>query len=480
MIQVPKVFISYSWTSPTHEEWVINLAERLVLDGVDIIIDKWNLREGHDMFDFMESMVKSEDINKVLIILDKKYAEKAERRTGGVGTETQIISAPVYSDVSQEKFIPIIAETDEGGEAYKPTYLKSRIHIDLSKEATFEENYEKLLRNIFHRPSYSKPPLGKAPNYLFEETVMTHKTSIITRGFDNQISKNPKRINSVLREFLEEFFSDLKKYSLSTPSRDYYLLGKEIYDKLNSFMPLRNDFIAFFDKITREEYEFDIDILLRFLEKLPLLKRPLDNRSSWSSAEFEHFKFIIHELFIYLIVVGLKNENYKFLEELFYYKYFFQDQYQYRNEPKPFTEFYNLTEILDDYYKKAFSKNFLSPMADFLMKRIPEGYSAELLVDADLLCCYIAELNGLQWFPLTYIYKDEQRNVQLFHRLSSSRHFEKVKVLFGVTTPEEFKEKLRKLEKNHTSFKDVRYANSHDYVLPLFELISIDKIASAR
>ena len=86
MTETPKIFISYSWTTPKHEDWVINLAERLVSDGIDVVIDKWNLKEGHDKFDFIESMVKSTDINKVLIILDKKYLEKAEQRSGGVGT----------------------------------------------------------------------------------------------------------------------------------------------------------------------------------------------------------------------------------------------------------------------------------------------------------------------------------------------------------------------------------------------------------
>ncbi|HXU28070.1 MAG TPA: toll/interleukin-1 receptor domain-containing protein [Bacteroidia bacterium] len=85
MAETPKIFISYSWTTPTHEDWVINLAERLVSDGVDVTIDKWHLKEGHDKFAFMESMVKSSDINKVLIILDKKYSEKADARSGGVG-----------------------------------------------------------------------------------------------------------------------------------------------------------------------------------------------------------------------------------------------------------------------------------------------------------------------------------------------------------------------------------------------------------
>ena len=54
----PKVFISYSWTSPGHEERVLQLAMELCENGVDVVIDKWNLKEGHDSHAFMERMVK--------------------------------------------------------------------------------------------------------------------------------------------------------------------------------------------------------------------------------------------------------------------------------------------------------------------------------------------------------------------------------------------------------------------------------------
>lgn len=45
---------------------------------------------------FYGKMVSDTEIQKVLIISDKKYADKANGRDGGVGTETQIISAEVY------------------------------------------------------------------------------------------------------------------------------------------------------------------------------------------------------------------------------------------------------------------------------------------------------------------------------------------------------------------------------------------------
>lgn len=53
----PKLFISYSWSSPEHEAWVLNLAEELRSNGVDVVFDKWDLKEGHDAIAFMEQMV---------------------------------------------------------------------------------------------------------------------------------------------------------------------------------------------------------------------------------------------------------------------------------------------------------------------------------------------------------------------------------------------------------------------------------------
>lgn len=479
IIKTPKVFISYSWTTPNHEDWVINLAERLVSDGIDIVIDKWDLKEGHDKYNFMETMVKSDEIEKVLIILDKKYAEKAEKRSGGVGTETQIISSNVYANVSQEKFIPIVAERDETGKAYVPTYLESRIYIDLSSQGSYEENYEKLLRNIYKRPAYNKPQLGKAPSYLFEETPMSHKTSTILRSFESQINKNPSRINGIIREFLNEFFENLKSYSISLQGRDYVAIGKEVYDKLNLYTPLRNDFIFFFDRITKDDLEFDIDILIKFLEKLHLLKRPLDERSSWTESEFEIFMFIIHELFLYLIAIGLKNGSYKFIEELFYSHYLFQDKYSIKKDAKTFEGFYHYVDIMDEFYKQTFSKDFFSPMADFIIKRIPQGFTKDMLVEADLLCHYIAKLNNLDWFPITYVYK-ARGYFDFFDRITSKRHFEKVKVLFNIQTPDELKHKLEYLEQNQKQIREIRYANSFDYVQPLFKMIDKDKIATTR
>ncbi|WP_408698880.1 SEFIR domain-containing protein [Acinetobacter baumannii] len=40
--QKPKVFISYSWTTPEHEKWVDELAHSLHDADIHVIFDKWD------------------------------------------------------------------------------------------------------------------------------------------------------------------------------------------------------------------------------------------------------------------------------------------------------------------------------------------------------------------------------------------------------------------------------------------------------
>lgn len=81
-IEHPKIFISYSWSSPEYEEKVMDLAIKLQEDGIEVLIDKWIMQPGNDTIDFMEQCVKDPNINFVLMLLDKKYKEKRNIKGG--------------------------------------------------------------------------------------------------------------------------------------------------------------------------------------------------------------------------------------------------------------------------------------------------------------------------------------------------------------------------------------------------------------
>ena len=213
----PKLFISYSWSNREHEQWVVDLATQLRESAVDVVLDKWDLKEGNDAVVFMEKMVTDPDIKKVAIICDKTYADKADGRTGGVGTETQIISKEVYEKQDQEKFVAIVREKDEAGKPCLPTYYRSRIYIDLCEADTYPENFERLLRWIFDKPLYVKPELGNIPSFLDEgEHILLGTTAAFKRCVDAM--KNSKaNASGAFDEYCNIFASNLERFRLSSP-----------------------------------------------------------------------------------------------------------------------------------------------------------------------------------------------------------------------------------------------------------------------
>ena len=167
----PKTFVSYSWSSPEHQQWVIDLATQLRENGVDAILDKWDLKEGHDSIAFMEKMVTDPTVEKVIMVSDRVYAEKADGRRGGVGAEAQIISPQIYAKADQNKFVAVVSELDADGKPFLPTYYGARIILDLSKQEIYPENFEQLVRWIFGKPAFPKPQVGQPPAYLDEQTA---------------------------------------------------------------------------------------------------------------------------------------------------------------------------------------------------------------------------------------------------------------------------------------------------------------------
>lgn len=150
-----KIFISYSWTPEENKKRTIKFAQKLRNHGFDIILDQTHLKFGYDKYVFMERMVTDPTIDKVFIICNKDYAEKADKRQGGVGDESMIITPEIYGKTEQSKFIPIVFEKDSQGKAYLPSYLKRIMYVDLVDEEADKGAYWNLLIQL-RQPYFDK------------------------------------------------------------------------------------------------------------------------------------------------------------------------------------------------------------------------------------------------------------------------------------------------------------------------------------
>lgn len=158
----PIVFISYSWDDKMHEAWVLQLANDLCSKyGVDVILDKWEVKLGKHLPDFMASSVNKAD--RVICILTPNYKKKSDGLTGGVGVEYSIISAEIQKNIRTEKFIPLFKSGNIVNDI--PTFLEGRDFVDMRDETKYNEKIEELVRDIWNKPKYKKPQLGEIPKF---------------------------------------------------------------------------------------------------------------------------------------------------------------------------------------------------------------------------------------------------------------------------------------------------------------------------
>jgi len=437
----PKLFISYSWSNTDHEQWVVQLAESLVDSGVDVVLDKWDLREGNDAIAFMEKMVADPAIKKVVMICDETYARKADGRDGGVGTETQIISKNVYENTSQDKFVAILATRDSEGKPYLPTYYTSRIYIDLSDGDQYAAEFEKLLRWIFDKPLYVRPTMGKRPTFIDEPDSVSLGTSAIYRRCIDALKQGKSFASGSLDEYFGTFATNLERLRIVKKDGE---LDDAVVTSIEEFTPYRNEIISILQVIAQYAPTIENgEKVHRFLEQIfDYTRRPLSVRS-YSDFDFDNFKFIVNELFLYALAVFLRQERFDLANLLLERPYYIRDD-DLRASPSalPYRAF-NLTPGCLERRNQRLQRRRFSLHADMLHDRAStSGLDFRHLMQADFVAFMRSEIESPNqwnsWWPTTLLYVDRHHTAfEIFARSASCAYFEKAKVVLGVTKKQE-------------------------------------------
>jgi hypothetical protein len=442
LMTAPKAFISYSWSSPDHQQWVLDLATQLRENGVDVIFDKWDLKEGDDAIAFMERIVTDKSIGKVIVVSDRQYAEKADGRQGGVGTETQIITPQIYQKVrDQNKFVCVISESDAEGKAYVPTFYQSRLYIDLSKEELFAENFEQLLRWIFNKPAYPKPQVGKPPAFLDETTVLLPTRSRARRAID-QLQKGSELSNSALADYLDTLRDSFETLRLDGNAEPF---DQAVVDSIGAFLPYRDEFIHVMGVLARHNPKPQhVASIKRFFERTLCYCFPTPTMNSHVSEWFDNYRFIIHELFLYTVACLIKNQNFQCVDELLRGGFYLGDIQEFSQEPMQGLFVINQdTDSLDVWRKKRLSLNRTSLRADILRDR-NKGAAIDFIeiMQADFVL-YIRDVADAaaskgqnRWWPVTLVYAGGRyAPFEIFARSRSMSFFKKIAPMLSLPHP---------------------------------------------
>ena len=382
----PRAFISYSWTSDLHKEWVRSFASDLVKNGVDVVLDQWHLREGDDSALFMERMVEDPTISKVFMICDSTYVAKANNREGGAGTEAQIITSKIYAQTEERKFIALAREFVDGA-ARLPNYYGTRIFVDISSESKYQAALEQCVRAVYDKPLHIPPKLGSPPSYVRSDLERRIGTDHIGRRVVDLFENGHGNATGALSEYLDRTASAVSIYEPKPPVEN---IVRSVSDAIDETTNDRDVFLSVAEAVARYDPSPENgDRFASFFDKL-LSYHNLRESGSYNEAQFDPVKFVTYEWFLYLIAASLRVQATAMIRNVLAYPYIMPDD---RGRGTVglthvcpwFASMEGVMEI------KTPKQRWISPAGQLVeMRRDGTGYTRDELLQADLACAVSA------------------------------------------------------------------------------------------
>jgi hypothetical protein len=155
----PRVFISYSHDSPEHARQVLGLADRLRNDGIDAILDQYEVSPKEGWMLWMEREI--EQANYVLLVCTAPYLRRVMKREAkgvglGVCWESHIVYQYLYEDGNLNwRFLPVLFKSGQVEHIPRPLRAYARYRVDST------DGYECLYRRLTDQLRTRKPPLGE-------------------------------------------------------------------------------------------------------------------------------------------------------------------------------------------------------------------------------------------------------------------------------------------------------------------------------
>lgn len=476
-INSPKVFVSYSHTSPHYKDKIRTYAEQLRAQGVDIILDQWHLAKGQDVYEFMEQMVTDSEVSNVLVFCDAAYVQKADSRIGGAGAESQIMSPEVYKKARQKKVIPIVCELQDNGEPFLPAFLKSRFYIDFSSPELVNKYWDDLLRAIYDRPLHPMPELGKPPSYLFHNQDPALPTHSRYNALRNALIEDKSAVHIYRDDFLDSvfgFFQSLKDHEYQGNP----LPGEKVFCLLRILLPLRDQLAEWLllESKTNKSGSM-VDWLGLFLERLLSTFVGIDPSTLTPNlhACYESQRFFTYEVFLYVVSALIGSRRFEDLSLVFNNKYIhYVEDNPAQSTDYDFHVFRCFSQILRTHFRNV-ERKLVCPEALLIRERSTfSEFKIGHLMEAEAVI-FVASMvmqNG-DWYPYTLLGAGYGFKFPIFLRAAQHHYFKNLSVIFGVGNGEELRAKFGARVQKSTAYKSSEFSMAH---VDFHNLTNMDKL----
>jgi hypothetical protein len=176
--------------------------------------------------------------------------------------------------------------------------------------------------------------------------------------------------------------------------------------------------------------------------------------------DFDNFRFIIHELFLYTIAILLKYERFEQVNFLLEQQYYIPGDLTFGREVMDSFDIFDYDLKSLSYRNRRLNLHSLSLRADILKQRCSvTGLEFRYLMQADFVAFMRAEIESndhkLSWKPETLMFAVHSNNpFEIFSRSVSKAYFDKVKTILKIQSSKDFEPLLQSFHENHFRLPD--------------------------
>ena len=297
------------------------------------------------------------------------------------------------------------------------------------------------MRWLFDKPLYVKPDLGNKPSFLSEADHVSLGTTAIFKRCVDALKNHKAYAAGAFDEYCNAFATNLERFRLSKSDGEF---DDAVVKNIEEFLPYRNEAIQLFIAVAQysPSEEFTQRLHRLFESLIPYMSKPA-NISHWGEWDFDNYKFIVHELFLYALAVLLKHDRLDQTNYLLQQQYYLPGNSDYgRDVMVSFIVFREYMRSLE-HRNKRLGLRRLSVRADLLKERCTgTGIDFRYLLQADFVAFMRAEIelkdDYKRWWPETLLYLGHFNSpFEIFARSVSKTYFDKVKILLAIETPKE-------------------------------------------
>jgi hypothetical protein len=160
-----RVFVSYKREDEAHNEWVIRFATDLRSNGIDALLDQWEVRYGASFTDYMTSAINNSDV--VLFIMTPRSVEAAEAPSGKGGALKFEVQLATARRIAGEN-LRLIGVLRKGEKV--AAHVRDFRYADFRDDGKYYEALISLVNDLLGLGS--KPVLGRAmPSETIKEEI---------------------------------------------------------------------------------------------------------------------------------------------------------------------------------------------------------------------------------------------------------------------------------------------------------------------